>query len=355
MYCTTRRDLKIIRHASNYLLLVCIALQLSGCYVLQAAHGQMSLLSHRKPIDQVIASSATTPKLRTRLEYVQAARVFAVNELGLPNNKSYTSYVELKRDYVVWNVFATTEFSVAPKQWCFPVAGCVVYRGYFNEQVAERYALRLRTRGYDATVMGAPAYSTLGHFNDPVLSSMLAWSDAQVAATIFHELAHQVVYVKDDSAFNEAFATVVADAGIKRWLSHAGRVDEIQRWQLQEQRAIEFSALLLHTRKQLQDLYASALPRKQQRVHKQQLLGELKFTYAQLKQHWNDYAGYDHWFDRPLSNADFIAIATYQQCVPSFERLLTEVDDDLPRFYAVVKALARQNKQIRQKVCAAAS
>lgn len=335
------------------ILLLGVCCALSGCYLLQAAQGQMSLTAKRQPIAAVIADPRTEATLRTRLEYVQAARRFAVSQLALPDNRSYTTYVELNRRYVVWNVFAAPEFSVEPKRWCFPVAGCVVYRGYFHQQAAERYALRLRARGYDASVGGAVAYSTLGHFNDPVVSSMLQWSDAQLAATLFHELAHQVVYVPGDSAFNEAFAVSVEEAGLERWLAARGHRDELQRWQLRRQRGAEFSALLLDTRRRLQNLYASKVPPQAMRDRKQQLLGELKFRYALLKQQWNGDVSYDGWVARRLSNADFIVMATYESCVPAFARLLHDVNDELPRFYTRVKALARGDRAARQEFCKA--
>jgi len=330
-------------------------LPLSGCYYLQAIQGQMAVLSARQPINKVLVAPGTDVTLHARLEYVQAARSFASRELGLPDNRSYTTYADIKRRYVSWNVFAAPAFSIEPKQWCFPIAGCVVYRGYFSEAAAQRYALHLRAQGYDATVSGVPAYSTLGHFADPVLSSMFGWNDSQLAATLFHELAHQVVYVADDSAFNEAFATVVEDTGLKRWLIANNRLNEWQLWQLQQQREQEFAALLLHTREDLKAFYANEKAQgasdAERLFGKQQRLGELKFEYAQLKQSWQGYAGYDRWFDRALGNADLIAIATYQRCVPGFERLLASVDGDLPRFYDAVKKLAHQSKQVRRQLC----
>ena len=205
-------------------------LPLSGCYLLQAAGGQMEISAKREPIAEVIADAATPPQLRARLEYVANARDFASRELGLPDNESYRSYADLDRPYVVWNVFAAPEFSVEPRRWCFPIAGCVVYRGYFSEEAAQHYASRLRRRGDDAAVGGVAAYSTLGHFKDPVLSTMLGWSDAQLAATLFHELAHQVVYVPGDSEFNESFATVVEEAGLERWLTERRRSQELVAW-----------------------------------------------------------------------------------------------------------------------------
>ncbi len=324
---------------------------LSGCYYLQAARGQMAVMARREPISKVLAQPDTDAVLRKRLEYVQAVRAFASGELALPDNRSYTAYADIKRRYVSWNVFAAPEFSVEPKQWCFPIAGCVVYRGYFSEAAAQRYALRLRARGYDAAVSGVPAYSTLGHFDDPVLSSMFGWSDAQLAATLFHELAHQVAYVSDDSAFNESFATVVEEAGLERWLTTQNRRNEWQAWQVQRQRSMQFRALLLNARERLRAWYGAGADREVLLAGKQQRLGELKFEYSQLRQRWQGYAGYDRWFDRALSNVDFVAIATYQRCVPSFENLLVSADGDLPRFYDAVKKMARRDKPTRQRFC----
>ncbi len=332
-------------------LLCLIGWSLTGCYYLQAAQGQISLMARRQPIASVLASPEVDARLRSRLEYVQAVRSFATQQLSLPDNQSYSDYVDIKRRFVSWNVFAAPMFSVEPQQWCFPVAGCVVYRGYFSEAAAERYARNLRMRGLDASVSAVPAYSTLGHFNDPVLSSMLNWNDGQLVATLFHELAHQVVYVKNDSAFNEAFATVVEEAGLDRWLTGLDRHDDWQLWQVQRQRAAEFHVLLLHTREDLRSLYASNLPKAQMAERKQQRLGQLKFEYQQLKEGWQGYSGYDGWFDRALSNADFVSIATYQRCVPAFERLLGSVDNDLSRFYTEVKKLAHQNSLTRQRFC----
>jgi predicted aminopeptidase len=331
-------------------------LPLTGCYLMQAATGQMEIASKHEPIAEVLADPATPPQLRDRLEYVAAARDFASRELGLPDNDSYRSYADLGRPYVVWNVFAAPEFSVEPRRWCFPIVGCVVYRGYFNEDAAERYARKLRRRGDDVAVGGIAAYSTLGHFKDPVLSTMLGWSDAQLAGTLFHELAHQVVYVPGDSEFNESFATVVEEAGLERWLAARQRGQELAVWREQRERQSEFIALLLKTRNKLRELYESALPDDEKRNRKQYEFGELKLDYAHLKQQWNGYSGYDRWFDRTLSNAHLVSAATYYGCVPGLQRVLSEVDGDLPRFYEEAKRLARKEKDARAlTVCGAVS
>jgi predicted aminopeptidase len=331
-------------------------LPLSGCYLLQAAGGQMEISAKRQPIAKVIADSATPSQLRARLEYVATARDFASRELGLPDNESYRSYADLGRPYVVWNVFAAPEFSVEPRRWCFPIAGCVVYRGYFSEDAAQRYASRMRRRGDDAAVGGIAAYSTLGHFKDPVLNTMLGWSDAQLVGTLFHELAHQVVYVPGDSEFNESFATVVEEAGLELWLAARQRGQDLVAWREQRERQGEFIALLLSARSKLRTLYESALPDDEKRSRKQYAFGELKLAYQRLKQQWGGYPGYDRWFDRTLNNAHLVSAATYYGCVPGLQRVLSEVGGDLRRFYDEARRLARMDEDARAlAVCGAVS
>jgi predicted aminopeptidase len=336
---------------ARLLTIAAAVLPLTGCYLMQAAGGQMAIAAKREPIAEVLADANTPPELRTRLEYVTAARDFASHELGLPDNDSYRSYADLGRPYVVWNVFAAPEFSVEPRRWCFPIAGCVVYRGYFSEAAAARYARRLRRHGDDVAVGGVAAYSTLGHFKDPVLSTMLGWSDAQLAATLFHELAHQVVYVPGDSEFNESFATVVEEAGLERWLALRHRKQDLVTWQEQRERQAQFISLLLRARDKLRTLYQSVLPDDEKRSRKQYEFGELKLDYAQLRQQWHGYSGYDRWFDRTLTNAHLVSAATYYGCVPGLQRVLSESGGDLPRFYEAVKQLARMDKAARAERC----
>src|SRR5882672_9047804 len=254
------------------LLLAAACTLLSGCgtlYLTQAASGQWQVLRQRVPIDTLLGDPRTPPTLRTQLEAVTSIRDFASRELELPDNGSYRSYADIGRRYVVWNVVAAPEFSVSPKRWCFPIAGCVAYRGYFHEQRAREFAASLAVRGFDVSVDGVPAYSTLGKFADPVLSSMLRYGDDELAATIFHELAHQLLYVKDDSAFNEAFATTVEDAGLERWLAHQGTPGRMQAYRADEAREAAFVKLLADTRAQLAHLYASQEPSEVMRAHKQ--------------------------------------------------------------------------------------
>lgn len=324
---------------------------LSGCYLLQAAAGQMEIVAKRKPIAGIIASPTTPEPLRKRLEYVSDARVFAVNELGLPDNDSYRSYADLERPFVVWNVFATEEFSVEPRRWCFPIAGCVVYRGYFGLDRAESYARSLRFDGYDTAVGGVAAYSTLGHFDDPILNTMLGWNDVQLAGTLFHELAHQVLYVPGDSQFNESFATVVEEEGLRRWLTKRGRIDEMRVWYTQRERSEMFIGLLLTSRERLRNLYAEKLPAEEMRERKNAEFGRLKFEYSQLKQRWSGYSGYDRWFDRTLNNAHLVSAATYHGCLPELRELLKSQDDDLQRFYDSARAIAEGSKEERRRFC----
>lgn len=339
---------------ARVLLTAVFMLPLSGCYLLQAASGQMELTSKRQPIAKLLTDARTPEKLRGRLEYVSEARTFASQELGLPDNDSYRSYADVGRPYVVWNVFATDEFSVRPKRWCFPIAGCVVYRGYFAEDNAQSYARRLRLRGSDTAVGGVAAYSTLGHFKDPVLNTMLGWSDVQLASTLFHELAHQVVYVPGDSEFNEAFATVVEEAGLQRWLAARGRLQDLDAWNEQRERNAQFVGLLLQTRERLDALYRSDLPDDQKRDRKQYEFGVLKLEYDQLKtQQWKGYRGYDAWFSRTLNNAHLVSAATYYGCVPGLRRLLQSVDGSLPLFYDKARELAKETRDARAAaVCA---
>lgn len=332
---------------ARMLLIAAASLSISGCYFIQAATGQMELTTKRQPIAKLLSDERTPEKLRSRLEYVSAARTFASQELGLPDNDSYRSYADLGRPYVVWNVFATDEFSVEPRRWCFPIAGCVVYRGYFDQDNAQAYARRLRLKGMDTAVGGVAAYSTLGHFKDPVLNTMLGWSDVQLAATLFHELAHQVVYVPGDSEFNEAFATVVEEAGLQRWLASRGRLEDLNTWNDQRQRNAQFVGLLLQTRERLSALYRSDVSDEEKRARKQYEFGVLKLQYSELKEKWNGYRGYDAWFSRTLNNAHLVSAATYYGCVPGLRELLQSVDGDLPAFYEKARALAKETREAR--------
>jgi predicted aminopeptidase len=337
-----------------------LALGTSACgtpYLMQAASGEWHVMHAREPIAQVIADPKTAPPLRERLAVVSEAREFASHELKLPDNESYRSYADIGRDYVVWNVVATPEFSVVPRHWCFPVAGCVSYRGYFHESAARKFAADMARQGFDVAVDPVPAYSTLGKFADPVLSSMLRYGDDELVATIFHELAHQLLYVKDDSAFNEAFATTVEDAGLERWLQQHGSAQRMQVFREDSAREERFLKLLATARAQLVVLYASGEPPSQMRARKHEILATLgEGIHAFEKREQVSYPLYDQWIGEGLNNARLASVATYYDCVPGFRRLLAKEHGDLEAFYAAARALAKLPKKERhQRLCGAAA
>ena len=339
------------RRCARLAALTAACLLLSGCgtlYLMQAARGEWDVLHAREPIDEVLADPHTPPELRARLTQVRAAREFAVTELALPDNDSYRSYADIARPYVVWNVVAAPQFSVEPKRWCFPIAGCVDYRGYFHERKARDFALDLEAQGFDVAVEGVPAYSTLGKFGDPVLSSMLRYSDDQLAATIFHELAHQLLYVRDDSEFNEAFATTVEDTGLERWLVHQGQTARMRAFREDQAHQQGFLDLLTHARAQLARLYASEVPREEMRARKVQTLTRLAADMRALERRQGEtYPLYEEWIAAGLNNAHLAAVATYYNCVPGFARLLERQDNDLKRFYAAARELAKESRAQR--------
>lgn len=334
------------------LLASCTSLNYYG----QAAHGQYALLSEARPIDAWMADPKTNAGLKVRLETARQIRRYAVQELGLPDNDSYKNYAALTRPFVLWNVVATPELSLKPIQWCFPVAGCVNYRGYYGKADAQAYADELRAAGNDVEVGGVTAYSTLGWFNDPLISTFINYPDAELARLIFHELAHQVVYVAGDSQFNESFASTVEEAGVERWLARFGNDAMRAGYARYLDRKRDFLSLLLRIRGELDATYKSDQPVAAKRAAKARLFQQLKDEYQGLKTKWGGYAGYDKFFAEPLSNAHLASVATYNDFVPAFRQLLKR-DAGLPQFYADVRALAalgRDERHARLKVLAAA-
>jgi predicted aminopeptidase len=326
---------------------------LSGCaigYMAQAAHGEWSVLQAREPIDRIVADPHAKPDLKARLKLVQEARAFAVTALDLPDNRSYRTYADIHRPYVVWNVVAAPEFSVKPLHWCFPITGCVDYRGYFKERKARAFAARLAARGNDVSVDGVPAYSTLGHFADPVLSTMLDYDDLDLVGTIFHELAHQLLYVAGDSEFDESFAMSVQDEGVRRWLAAHGRSAELDHYLQQQRLELQIVQRLTAGRRELKQLYAAPLPLEQRRVRKQELMASLVRQVREIEQRQGMRTGYDDWIDQGLNNARLASVGTYFDCVPGFESLLARNGGDLPAFYTAVRALSRQT-QARRALC----
>jgi predicted aminopeptidase len=340
------------RHVRLLLLAAVAGGLLASCsslnYYAQAAHGQISLLSEARPVEDWLNDDHTDAKLRTRLATARQIRAFAVKELDLPDNKSYKNYAALSRPFVLWNVVAAPELSLKPREWCFPVAGCVNYRGYYSKDDAQAYAKELRAEGYDVQVGGVPAYSTLGWFNDPLLSTFINYPDAELARLIFHELSHQVVYVAGDSQFNESFASTVEEAGVERWLAGFGNDAMRTNYQLFKGRRQQFLDLLLACRRKLEREYASDHTADEKRAAKALAFRQLQEDYQVLKASWGGFAGYDRFFAEPLSNAHLAAIATYNDFVPAFRALLAQ-EKSFPAFYAAARQLATLDKAERHR------
>jgi len=326
----------------------------AGCssvdYYFQALNGQMELTRKARPIPDVIADPATTPELKAKLGDVVRMRDFATQELQLPNNGSYRRYADIGRPYVVWNVFAAPEFSVQAKEWCFPFAGCVGYKGYFSKAGAEQLAAELRAQHYDVFVGGVPAYSTLGWLDDPVLNTFIRYPNTEIARLMFHELAHQTIYVKGDSTFNESFAVTVEREGVDRWLAAHGTEAQRREFDQQRTRGQAFGELVEKYRSRLAELYAEPLDAEAMRARKQEVLGQMRVEYERMKQSWNGFSGYDWWFEQPLNNAQLASIAIYTQLVPAFARILKDNGGNLERFYAEVKRVAALPKAQRDAI-----
>jgi predicted aminopeptidase len=346
------KRLALSRKAKGVLMAGLAAGLLAGCstinYYSQAAHGQISLLSDSRPVDDWLSDPATNPKLRTRLATARQIRQYAVEHLGLPDNGSYKNYTALTRPFVVWNVVATPELSLAPLQWCFPVAGCVNYRGYYGKEDAQDYASQLRAEGNDVQVGGVSAYSTLGWFNDPLISTFINYPDAELARLIFHELAHQVVYVAGDSQFNESFASAVEEAGVEHWMEQFGNPAMRENYARYTARKQQFLQLLLDCRKALERNYESAASDADKRAGKARLFRKLQDDYLVLKESWGGFAGYDRFFAEPLSNAHLASIATYNDFVPAFRALLAR-ERTFGGFYAAVRRIADLDRSERHR------
>lgn len=323
-------------------LLACL---LSACssldYFAHLAKGQYGVLAARRPVVDVIADPATDPRLKARLELAQQARAFASDQLDLPRNGSYTVYADVGRPYVAWNVFATAEFSLKPVTHCFLIAGCVGYRGYFERPRADAEAKELAAQGDDTYVGGVPAYSTLGWFDDPILNTMMRWDDDALNGTIFHELAHQKLYVKNDTAFNESFATFVQQEGLRQWRAARGLPPGDA---LPQRREDEFTQLVLDARARLEKLYASGQPPEPMRAAKQAQIERLRADYRSLRDGpWQGYKGYDAWMDTPINNAKLLPFGLYHKWVPAFAALYAQQGGDWPKFFAAARKLSQQD------------
>ncbi len=337
----------------TFRLLACLALipLLSACadtgYYLQSVRGHLTMLQASRPIEAWLDDAQVAPALKQRLQLAQQMRRFAVTDLHLPDNASYHRYADLQRKSVVWNVVAAPPWSLTLKTWCFPVAGCVGYRGYFKEAEARELAQTLQAEGLEVSVYGVPAYSTLGWLNwaggDPLLNTFIHYPDGELARMIFHELAHQVLYVQDDTLFNESFATAVERLGGERWLALHGSEAAQKAYRVFDARRQQFRALLRRTRARLSDIYKTNQPLapvlSAQEAMKIIAMQDFRNDYAQLKLGWGGYSGYDAWV-AGANNAAFGAQAAYDEWVPGFEALFEQQDRDWPRFYDAVRRLS---------------
>jgi predicted aminopeptidase len=317
---------------------VLMSLVLGGCgsfgYYGQSVRGQLGVMAASRPVEDVIADPRTADKVRGQLQVLPELRRFAVEELALPETDSYRLYADVQREALVWNVVATPVDSLTPRKWCYPVLGCAAYRGYFDKRAAHDYAAALAGEGWDTAVEPIPAYSTLGWFSDPLPSTIIDWPLPDIAGLLFHELAHEALYVKGDSAFNESYATVVEKEGVRRWLISHGDAQQRGERRLQERRRLEFLRLIEQTRQRLADLYAKDAQRSESLSRKRAVFQLLQEEYAELKQAWGGYAGYDRWMNRPLNNAHLASINTYHALEPAFRRILNQLDGDMSAFHA---------------------
>lgn len=330
--------------AAHVLLVACA----SPSWYAQAVGGHYRLMSDRQDIEAMLTDEATDPELARKLELALEIRSFAVAELGLPDNGSYLQFTRTGREAVTWNVLAAPEFSLAPKKWCFAFSGCVPYRGYFDDDDAHRFANKLAAKGYDVTVAPAAAYSTLGWFDDPLVDTMLKNSEEGLAAFLFHELAHQQLYLRGDTAFSEAYASFVEEAGVRRWLEQTGRGDRLPAWDERREAGEAFNDLLLETRRELAELYAAGKSEDEMRTVKAARFDDMKARWIALaSQRWPGRNGFAAWFDRPLNNARLALATSYRGGVCSFASLYREAGGDMAAFHERARAKSRLDPEQR--------
>lgn len=327
------------------LILATILPGLNGCYYLHLASGEAHVLMQREPIARVLADPQADQAIKDRLRLALAARQFASATLDLPRNRSYTLYADIGRPYVMYNVYATPPLSLKPVEHCFPVAGCVAYQGFYSRSRADAAAARQKQAGNDTAVSGVVAYSTLGHFADPVLSSMMRWDNDQLVGTIFHELAHQKLYVKGDTAFNESFATFVEREGLKQWhAAHGTAPSDLH----ERRRQHQFTELILATRRELEIVYASKLDDAVKAQRKQQAFARLRANYRQLRDtQWHGHHDADAWMAQTLNNARLLPFGLYDQGVPAFAALFRRCGGDWDHFHAAVAQIAAGGSEAR--------
>ena len=351
-----------ISSPGRVLVIIATLVLVSGCstvgYYSQIVSGHMKIVLGKRSLADVASDENIDESLKHRLTVAQKARQFGIKELGLPNNESYTSFYDTGKRFVTWNVVAAGEFSFVPRTWCFPIAGCVSYRGYYSEKSAQEYADNLAAEeGLDVAVNGATAYSTLGWFKDPLLNTMLERSDPSIASLLFHELAHQQLYVGDDSTFNESYASFVEKVGLNQWRQNEAIVNpqpdsELVNVELEarKKRREQFIALLSTVRSDLETLYELEIEDESKREQKKQRFAQMRADYAALKRSWDDYEGYDHWFSTEINNARLVSVSTYNEYIPAFEVMFDQSGGSLAQFYQVAKEVAELPAEERTAV-----
>ncbi len=338
-----------------------MAVFLTGCstvgYYSQIVSGHMRIVLGKRPVAEVVSDETVDDVIKHRLQVAQKARQFAVEQLGLPDNQSYTTFYDTGKEYVTWNVVAADEFSVNPTTWCFPIAGCVAYRGYYSEEDANAFAEVLAQKGFDVTVNGATAYSTLGWFEDPLLNTMFARGDFSLAALIMHELAHQQLYVGDDSTFNESFASFVETEGFRQWLDNLQQTnpdalesDFSEQLAQRKQRREQFIQLLSRTRDTLEALYDSEASEDNKRRDKAVTFALMKNEYQLLKDSWDGYTGFDRWFEQDLNNARLVSVATYNDYVPAFAEMFRQSGSSFEKFYVTALEVSKMPADERTRL-----
>lgn len=318
-------------------------------YYLHSMQGHFSIVQQKQDVEDLLLDDKVAETLKQRLRLVQDIRHFAFAELNLPESDSYTEYVDLKRDYVLQNLFAAEEFSINAKQWCYPIIGCAGYRGFFDQQRLDAFVSELREQHYDVYVAQVSAYSTLGWFDDPLLNTFISWPDAYLAGLIFHELAHQQLYVDDDSRFNESFATAVQYAGVERWLQQQGLEEVLDRYRSRRVNRQRVLDLIRQARMDLQQLYQRDISADSKRQLKQQYLQDLRQSYQTFSESIQHNDGFQRWFDGELNNARLVSVSTYNDWVPLFEQILRQQNGDFSAFYKQVERLSEVPRDQRQR------
>ena len=324
----------------------------AGCagpaFYTQAISGHLELMNGRTEINEILADNKTDPALQQRLKLAMEIRSFAIEQLGLPDNGSYTEFVQTGRPAVTWNVVAAPEFSIEPKRWCFIVSGCVSYRGYFEQHKAVRFSNKLEKKSYDVTVSPAIAYSTLGWFDDPLLDTMLQYQDDQLAAVIFHELAHQQLYVKGDTEFSESYASFVEETGVREWLKSRGSEKLLARRQAMNEASTEFNELIRITREQLNEVYTSGSGEEEMRKQKKVVFTNMESEYQlMVDASWGGQDYYRSWFSRELNNAQLALINLYQGGGCAFEKLYQSAGGNMLLFQQLAAGRGALSKQKR--------